>query len=1288
MVLAGASAQAAVRPYAEEVGADQPLAWYRLGDAPAPVSRAVADSGSGQNRGNYVGAVTRAPGIPGATDAAADFAGGRVEIENALAFDSGGTALTVEAWVQPDGAGNFRWVVGKDNNNTSLDYLLGMNADGTWRFITQGLSNDLLDENGASFFDGATWFHLVAVQDPIAAEIRLYVNGVKVGSKPIAQTGVTASNPLRIGARGADANQNVDGRIDEVALYKTVLAEERIAAHYAAGSAVGGNYAAAVTADAPFGWWRLGDAPEPTGELVAQDSGSAARNGLYQGTVAKAAGIPGAPDGAADFGGGYIDVDDQGALNSGGEDLTVEAWIQTSAASDFQWVIGKDDSNDALDYLLGLNPGGAFRFITQNLANDVLLATAPPQDGQTWYHVVGVQDKAAGTVTLYVNGEVGASKPMGDVLGITAVSPLRVAGRGAGSSQRLNGRLDEVAIYAKALSAERVQAHYQAGIYDPNVGIQITSQPRHQIAAAGDPVSLSVVAKVTGTTAAPSYQWKKDDQNLAGATSATLTLGAVSAADAGGYRAEVRVAGAAPVLSDAAALVVIPAVGSFATEVTSDAPFGWWRLGDAPEPVVAEALDSGSGNHDGVYQANVFAAPGLEGLNDAAADFAGGFVTVPEPTAFASGGTALTVEVWLQPDNAGAFRWAVAKDDNNDNLDYLLGVNPDGTFRFITQGLTHDVLDGAGPRGFDGVTWFHLAGVQDPSAGEVRLYVNGELAGSVPLTQTGITAASPLRLGDRSGFGGNQRIDGRLDEVAIYKTALSEARLRAHYTAASGPGYAAAIQADAPFAWWRLNDAPVKVVLRTADATSGDHDGTLEGTIFSAPGIPGAGEAAADFSGGRVDVDDPAAFDAGGGSFTVEAWVQPDTSGGWILGKDDNNENLDYLLGMSGAGFRFISQGLTHDITGGSGVFDGKNWFHVVAVQDATAGTVTLYVNGAAVNSTPLVASGAVAQNRLRIGARGADASQAVNGRIDEVAVYRKALAEDRVQAHYNAGIAGAGYAGAVSADAPDGWWRLGDVPAKPVVALADSGSGNHGGAFEGQVYAAAGIPGATDGAADFSGGYADIDSATAFDSGMTALTLEAWVQPDAATGWIAGKDDNNTNLDYLLGFSGSGLRFLAQGLTHDLVSPAVSINGTDWHHVVAVQDPGANEVRLYVDGWLARTLPISTTGVTAANRLRLGARGADANQRVDGRLDEVAIYKAVLSEARLRAHFVAGLKPPSSEVRLTLRKSGDKLVLEWTSGTLAWAPEITGPWTPDAAARSPLELTPAESRRFYRVQP
>lgn len=104
-----------------------------------------------------------------------------------------------------------------------------------------------------------TWTHVVVTWDD--ATVTFYQNGASVDA--YAMTGIPpgTTDPLIIGEHRLDPAMKRfwQGRLDEVAVYDTVLTAGRVAAHYAAASA--GTYAATVLADTPVGYWRLADEP-------------------------------------------------------------------------------------------------------------------------------------------------------------------------------------------------------------------------------------------------------------------------------------------------------------------------------------------------------------------------------------------------------------------------------------------------------------------------------------------------------------------------------------------------------------------------------------------------------------------------------------------------------------------------------------------------------------------------------------------------------------------------------------------------------------------------------------------------------------------------------------------------------------------------------------------------------------------------------------------------------------------------------------------------------------------
>ncbi len=113
-------------------------------------------------------------------------------------------------------------------------------------------------------------------------------------------------------------------------------------------------------------------------------------------------------------------------------------------------------------------------------------------------------------------------------------------------------------------------------IYTGNVSPAITDQPDNVTVSQGQPATFSVSA--TGT-APLSYQWRKNNVNIGGATSATLTITSAQSSDAGNYQVVVSNA-AGSVTSDIATLTVTAFNAPPTATITLPATGAMYRGGD------------------------------------------------------------------------------------------------------------------------------------------------------------------------------------------------------------------------------------------------------------------------------------------------------------------------------------------------------------------------------------------------------------------------------------------------------------------------------------------------------------------------------------------------------------------------------------------------------------------------------------------------------------------------------------------------------------------------------------
>jgi hypothetical protein len=77
------------------------------------------------------------------------------------------------------------------------------------------------------------------------------------------------------------------------------------------------------------------------------------------------------------------------------------------------------------------------------------------------------------------------------------------------------------------------------------------------------------------------------------------------------------------------------------------------------------------------------------------------------------------------------------------------------------------------------------------------------------------------------------------------------------------------------------------------------------------------------------------------------------------------------------------------------------------------------------------------------------------------------------------------------------------------------------------------------------------------------------------------------------------------------------------------------------------------------------------------GKVDDFRIYNRALDAAEVSA--LAG--------RVSAARAGTSLVLNWYSGVLVSADEVSGPWIPVGGATSPWMVTPGTGKKFFRIQ-
>lgn len=276
-------------------------------------------------------------------------------------------------------------------------------------------------------------------------------------------------------------------------------------------------------------------------------------------------------------------------------------------------------------------------------------------------------------------------------------------------------------------------------------------------------------------------QW---DSNAVANGSHTLTAKAYD--DAGNATTSAPVAFTVDNTAPPTVAVSASTAGSYASAVQADSPRGFWRLN---ETTGASAADGSAYAHAGTYRgtASVNVPGALAHDLSIAARFPGADasdVAVPDAAHLDFGTGDFTAEAWVKTVKNGervimgkfsgvgnSRNWRVSVTDDAAPWTGRVRVSMhDGTTGVNAYGPSTRVDDGK---------WHHVAVAFSRAAG-ITVYVDGVGRTTAGTPAGSVDNAEPLRIGDTEAY---SAFEGDIDEAAVYATALSESRVRAHHDA-------------------------------------------------------------------------------------------------------------------------------------------------------------------------------------------------------------------------------------------------------------------------------------------------------------------------------------------------------------------------------------------------------------------------------------------------------------------------------------------------------------------------
>lgn len=507
----------------------------------------------------------------------------------------------------------------------------------------------------------------------------------------------------------------------------------------------------------------------------------------------------------------------------------------------------------------------------------------------------------------------------------------------------------------------------------------------------------------------------------------------------------------------------------YQSTVLSQGPVGYWRLNETTQPqsgVVANNSGSLGSSENGAYIG--FPTRGLPGpfAGSLALGLDGSASYVSNPYQAAINTTAFTFEIWANPAQVPKFAYlASSVEVNSPRSGWYMAQDDGSTFghgngfavRLFKQDAANPSADLFATNDLPLGSWYHIVLTYDGTT--AKLYKNGVLASSVTTNAYVGNVDAPFTIGCRSSL--NFFWPGKVAEVAEYNTALSAARVAAHYTAGTtAPAtYAATVQADAPLVYQRYQEPadPPAANLGTAGTAANGlfiYDAQAGVAGPSSPPYVGfeAANKAASFDGGGGVVRIPA-LNLNTNTVTISGWVKASTdseqtAAGLIVcdsGSTYAGLTIDAVNGGLGLGYVWNNDPNTYNVSlsGDLGLptlpsSADNQWAYVaLIVQPNQASVFICQSNNAA--SFAGVTNFTTHVNQAFDGPTlfGSDAGQFnFSGGIDEVAIFNRALGVGELYTQYGAAVGGVAPKIFSDLQGPSGSVAAGD----PVVLTIDAG--------------------------------------------------------------------------------------------------------------------------------------------------------------------------------------------------------------------------------------------------------
>lgn len=472
---------------------------------------------------------------------------------------------------------------------------------------------------------------------------------------------------------------------------------------------------------------------------------------------------------------GYISVNDSTSLHIS-SNITIEAWYKGGVPPSGYIILNKYPSTSPFPgYALGIdsNTGLPMMWVGDNTSGWVKGTTSVGDNNI--HHIVGVLSGT--TVQIYVDGVLKTTATRTPSMSNT--NNLSI-GSENGTVSWLNGTIDDVAIYNVALSGSVISNHYTLGVAATN--LRITGP---YTGASGTAVTYTMTPNGTyngtltlsdggagGTFSVPSLTWSYTNN------AQTFTYTPVSG------NGPVTISGtASPTLTVIGIRFSPDATGYKNTILSTTGLLSYWKFDETTGTTAKDYAGVNDGTYTGGY---TLGGGGVPPSTSVALNGTTGYIECGAPITPLPTSGPYTLEGWVKlAKGLGAasytLLWYGTTSNNQANLLQL----PNNNSQIASIWYNNTVIWNLPYALNDGV-WHYIAHTWD---GTTRLlYLDGQQVTSIAsgsATSTGLNATNAtLKLGGKD-WGNGGWVNGSIDEVAVYNTALSAATISANYTASA-----------------------------------------------------------------------------------------------------------------------------------------------------------------------------------------------------------------------------------------------------------------------------------------------------------------------------------------------------------------------------------------------------------------------------------------------------------------------------------------------------------------------